>query len=111
MKPTIGRIVHFQPRSTRDGGKPVPHQAALIVELDETTGLGPGSCEENLVGVHLAVLTRSCVTFPGSVIRFHPDGAPGTWRWPPREESPRQLTINAGVMHQTQVVDGGRPSS
>jgi hypothetical protein len=95
MKPTVGRTVHFQPRGRRDGAKGIPPQAAIIVELEESAGLGPGSCEENLVGVHLAVLTRSCVTFPGSVVRYHPDGAPGTWCWPPREKPSAQLTINA----------------
>lgn len=92
MKPTVGRIVHFQPRGRPgEGGKPIPTQSAMIVELDEKTGFGPGSAEENLVGVHLAVFTRSCVTFPGSVVRFHPDGVPGTWRWPPRDESAKPV--------------------
>ncbi len=90
MKPTIGRIVHFHPRSQKAAA--TQPQAAIIVELDDN-GLGPGSCEENAVGVHLAVLTRSCATFPGSVVRFHPDGAPGTWRWPPREAPPVQRGV------------------
>lgn len=84
MKPTIGRVVHYQPRGEK-GQRP---QAALIVDLDPSQGFrSTTGDEENQVGVYLAVYTRTCVTFPG-VVRFHPDGLPGTWRWPPREGAP-----------------------
>jgi hypothetical protein len=91
MLPSVGRVVHFHPRVPRDT-KPGPPQAAIIVDIDPKEGLGAGSADENSVGVYLCVLTRSCATWPGTVVRYHPDGAPGTWRWPPREV-PAQVSL------------------
>lgn len=84
MKPTEGRVVHYHPRGAT-GQRPQP---ALIVDLDPAQGFAtPTGHEENEVGVFLVVFTRSCATFPG-IVRYHPDGVPGSWRWPPRAEAP-----------------------
>lgn len=88
MKPTIGRTVHYQPRGARGQRE----QAAIIVDLAPAQGFrSQTGHEENETGVFLAVLTPSCVTFPG-LVRFHPDAEPGTWRWPPRAEAPPRQT-------------------
>lgn len=89
MKPTEGRVVWYQPRGAKDR-RP---QAAIIAECDPNQGFRSATGhEENELGVYLAVFTRSCVTFPG-LVRFHPDGEPGTWRWPAREQAARQTIL------------------
>lgn len=105
MKPTIGRTVHYHPRGSRDQRE----QAAIIVDLDPAQGFrSQVGSEENETGVFLAVLTRSCMTFPGGVIRFHPDGEPGTWRWPPRVEAlpPRQTLRQTDLAGMAGITPG-----
>lgn len=92
MKPTIGRVVHYQPRGAKDQRA----QAAMIVDIDPSQGFrAQVGCEENELGVFLVVFSRSCATFPGTVVRYHPDAEPGTWRWPPREGPPAQTNLPA----------------
>lgn len=93
MKPTKGRIVWYTPRVQVRGERKDDFKAALIVDVDEAQGLGPGSREENSVGVYLAVFDRAVLTFPGAPVRWHAEGAPGTWRWPDREPRPEQAPL------------------
>ncbi len=76
--PTIGRIVHYHPIDERS--RPM---AALVVDVVPSEG-PDADFEENAAAVYLEIHGPSCVTYPGSPIRFNPNGAPGTWRWPPR---------------------------
>lgn len=76
--PTVGRTVHYQPIDERQ--RP---QAAIVVDVVPSEG-PEAEFEENQAAVYLAIHSRSCLSHPGAPIRFDPNGAPGTWRWPPR---------------------------
>jgi len=76
--PTIGRTVHYQP----SGERPRP-LAAVVIDVEPSEG-PDAEFEENAGAVYLAIHTLTGVVHPGVPIRFDPNGAPGTWRWPPR---------------------------
>lgn len=70
MKPTVGRIVHYNTRGSADGKFPPTAFAAIITEV----------CSPDCV---------SLVTFGPSGIRFEPHVpygyGVGQWNWPPQE--------------------------
>lgn len=80
MKPTIGRIVHYQSYGT-PGGEYLPEpRAAVITHVntaaqDESYGLGL---------VSLTVLNPTGMFFNTNV-EFSEEPRPGCWNWPPRE--------------------------
>jgi len=69
--PTIGRIVHYVPRSPRAVG-PIC-QAAVITAVTP-----PDRCE-------LCVLAVDGVFFTGLTVHDADTAAPDTWHWPERE--------------------------
>jgi hypothetical protein len=78
MKPSIGRIVHYQSYGT-PGGEFLPEPRAAIVTTVYTGGGYSG-----VVG--LAVINPAGVFFNERVL-FSEEPKPGHWNWPPRSES------------------------
>lgn len=73
MKPTIGRIVHYQSYGT-PGGEYLPEpRAAVITEV--LTDVVVGLCVLNPTG-----------QFFHRSVPFSEEPKPGHWNWPPREE-------------------------
>lgn len=88
MKPTVGRIVHYQAYGTPGGEFPSVPRAAIVTGAD---ALGPEVAkdatltqDERYYRVHICVLNPSGMFFNLDV-KYDADGKPGTWRWPPRE--------------------------
>lgn len=81
MQPTLGRIVHYVGKQGVNATR-----AAVITcttaEVHEGTDLTPLTSGMH---VHLHVFTPGPRGFfVEEDIPFDPDGAPGTWSWPPR---------------------------
>lgn len=74
MKPSVGRIVHYQSYGT-PGGEYLPEpRAAIITEVSAAR-------REGIVA--LAVLNPNGMFFnPG--VPFAEEPTPGHWNWPPR---------------------------
>lgn len=70
MKPTIGRIVHYQSYGTPGGEYTAEPRAAVVTEVHA----------DNLVG--LCVLNPTGQVFRRSV-PFSEEPKPGHWNWPP----------------------------
>lgn len=78
MKPTIGRIVHYQAYGTPGGEfKPEP-RAAIVTQVGED-GTTVGLCVLNPTGMFF----NTALPLDESA---EPKG--GTWHWPPREPTP-----------------------
>lgn len=79
MKPTVGRIVHYQSYGTPKGeyqSKPV---AAVITSVEETF-----TTEREFVG--LCIFNPTGLFFNTKVPHAEADvPTPGCWNWPPRE--------------------------
>jgi hypothetical protein len=77
MKPSVGRIVHYQSYGTPGGEFSSVPRAAIITEVyDAEAG-----------DVALCVLNPTGMFFNGSrekPLKFDPTGRPGGWSWPPR---------------------------
>ena len=92
MKPSVGRIVHYQAYGTPGGEyQSVPRAAVITQALELTDAKVAGSykdptfySDERNYTVGLAILNPTGMFFNPSVAFDH-DGKPGTWRWPPRE--------------------------
>lgn len=75
MKPTVGRIVHYQSYGTPGGEYEPACRAAVVTEVTEI--------EDGGLLVGLAVLNPEGMFFN----RFVPEGVRGgTWHWPERED-------------------------
>ncbi|MFC5930906.1 hypothetical protein D6T64_11995 [Cryobacterium melibiosiphilum] len=74
MKPTIGRIVHYQSYGT-PGGEFLPLPRAAIVTAVTSDGEFPAAslCILNPIGM-----------FFNEDVPFSEEPAPGCWNWPPR---------------------------
>ncbi len=71
MKPTVGRIVHYQAYGTSGGEfKSVP-RAAVITEIHSDEEIG------------VCVLNPSGIFF--NRVKYADPPKPGCWSWPPRE--------------------------
>lgn len=85
MKPTVGRIVHYQAFGTPGGEYPSVPRAAVITAVAEHNPLGGAHLtDETSYRVGLAILNPTGMFFNVDV-PYDADGKPGTWRWPPRE--------------------------
>jgi hypothetical protein len=86
--PSVGRIVHYM----LDAGPNKGHARAAIIARVWDDPDAPGGVATR---VNLSVFTDgqndAIVTSPGVIggsvwrgsVEYDPDGAPGTWRWPP----------------------------
>lgn len=84
MKPTVGRIVHYQSFGTPKGeylSKPI---AAIVTQVHEETLAGDTSNGLTDGDVGLAILNPTGLFFNPKV-PFSPAPRPGHWNWPPRE--------------------------
>lgn len=73
MKPTVGRIVHYIPEWAGAGGASAnPLPAIITAVYDNDT-------------VELGVFGRNY--YPATAIYHAAQANPGTWFWPPRQES------------------------
>jgi hypothetical protein len=73
MKPTVGRIVHYQAYGTPGGEFPSVARAAIITEVD---------ADGDIVG--LCVLNPTGQFFNRNV-PYSEERKPGCWSWPPQE--------------------------
>lgn len=83
MKPTIGRIVHYQSFGT-PGGEHLPEPRAAVIT---TVHAAPAADVTPSVG--LAVLNPTGRFFNVDV-PYSPTPKPGDWNWPPREPPTRR---------------------
>lgn len=81
MKPTIGRVVHYQSFGT-PGGEHLPEPRAAII-----TTVHPAPAADVTPAVGLAVLNPTGVFF-NTDVPHSPTPKPGHWNWPPREDTP-----------------------
>jgi hypothetical protein len=95
MKPTVGRIVHYQAFGTPGGEYPSVPRAAVITQAlplpdfdDGRVRLmdGIGASDERNYVIGLCILNPTGMFFNPDV-KFDAEGKPGTWRWPPRDGS------------------------
>lgn len=76
--PSIGRIVHYQAHGSPNGQHRSEPRAAVITGVIKDPG---GNIDNDVADVfvmnpHGLFFNQAC--------QFDADGAPGTWRWPPR---------------------------
>jgi hypothetical protein len=74
MKPTIGRIVHYQAFGTPGGEFKSQPRAAIVAEVH--------SAEE----ISVCVLNPSGIFFNRVKHAPNDEPTPGCWNWPPRTE-------------------------
>jgi hypothetical protein len=80
VKPTVGRIVHYQSFGT-PGGEYLPApRAAVVTDVHEN---GP---EPKRTVVSLCILNPTGMFFTADVPHSE-EPTPGHWNWPPRGES------------------------
>lgn len=88
MKPTVGRVVHYQSFGTPGGEYASKPRAAIVTEvtpLDDGVGTNPiSAADETNYRVALCILNPTGQFFNQDV-KYDVAGKPGTWRWPPRE--------------------------
>lgn len=77
MKPSIGRIVHYQSYGTPGGEYPSVCRAAVVTAVHDEPDMG---------GVSLAVLNPEGMFFNGMVAHDEHEKRGGTWHWPERVE-------------------------
>ncbi len=76
QKPSVGRVVHYRSYGSPGGEFKSESRAAII------TAVHPAQVNIAEV-VSLAILNPTGMFFNQGVL-YDADGAPGTWRWPPR---------------------------
>jgi hypothetical protein len=83
MKPSIGRIVHYQSYGT-PGGEYLPQPRAATITDVRHNGSDADPADERTYQVRLFIMNPDGVFF-SPWLTFNADAAPGSWRWPPRE--------------------------
>lgn len=81
MKPSVGRIVHYQSFGTPGGEYPSVCRAAVVTAVDEYQEPVNG---EFLGHVSLCVLNPEGMFFNKSVLQAEDEHRGGTWHWPER---------------------------
>lgn len=71
MKPSVGRIVHYQAFGTPGGEYASVPRAAIVTQV----------CEDGTT-VGLAIMNPTGLFF-NQAVAYDADGKPGTWRQPP----------------------------
>lgn len=88
MRPTLGRVVLY---TRGDGEEFAARITRVVMKPVSGTHETDGGHDENQYEVYLAVDihtdTRGETWFTPAPIRFDPDGACNTWRWPPMVRS------------------------
>ncbi len=86
MKPTIGRIVHYQAFGTPGGEYKAEPRAAVVTAVGVTIESTRDGVVHSETTLSLCVLNPTGMFFNASVSEdasAEPRG--GTWHWPPRE--------------------------
>jgi hypothetical protein len=78
MRPTVGRIVHYQAFGTPGG------EYLGVITAADFAGESADPAIEGNYRVGLCILNPTGQFFNVDV-EYDADGKPGTWRWPPRE--------------------------
>ncbi len=87
QRPSVGRVVHYVARGSKDGRFPPACRAAIVTEVGESGVIG--LCAINPAGLFFHSLDaggceeanhRQGAGEPGTFVI----GTPGTWHWPER---------------------------
>ena len=81
MRPTVGRIVHYQTYNTPSGEHPSVPRAAVITE-SKFNG-GEDVMDERNYDVMVCVLDPTGIFF--NKVPYSMKPTPGCWNWPPRD--------------------------
>lgn len=85
MKPTIGRIVHYQSFGT-PGGEHLPEpRAAIVTQVRTVDRACAGEPPAPVEVASLCVLNPTGMFF-NTDVPYSPTPKPGHWNWPPRDE-------------------------
>ncbi len=84
MKPTVGRIVHYQAYGTPGGEYPCIERAAVVTQVDIPN--------EDPMTVGLAILNPTGMFF-NPAIKFSEEPKPGCWSWMPFQKAQQQESI------------------
>lgn len=80
MKPSIGRIVHYQSYGT-PGGEYLPEPRAAVITC--TYNEPPELADPTKTHVGLCILNPTGMFF-NQLVPFAEEPTPGHWNWPPR---------------------------
>lgn len=83
MKPSIGRIVHYQAYRALPGEHPSACRAAIITEVDDYQA---NDGDPHIGAVGLAVLNPTGTAITRGVLQDEIGRRGGTWHWPERVE-------------------------
>lgn len=89
MRPTVGRVVHYQSYGSPGGEFASVPRAAIITEAEAIAGEAAlkdpvAYMDERNYRVSVCVINPSGLFF-NQAVPYDADGKPGSWRWPPRE--------------------------
>jgi hypothetical protein len=84
MKPSVGRIVHYQSYGTPNGEYNSHARAAVITGVTPVTGsIAEGTPEEAQYVVALCILNPTGQFF-NTDVKYSVEPLPGCWNWPPK---------------------------
>ena len=86
MKPTVGRIVHYQSYGTPGGEYKSEPRAAIITAVQEYDPLNPVAKLDDELSYRVSLfIANPTGVFFNENVTFNAEGKPGCWRWPPRD--------------------------